>query len=138
MYQRLLVRIVVVAAAGTFAAVTLSQTLPRREITSYAAADPTPLEGDPTREVRLISIVLPPGAVINFHRHNGDQWQMVQEGEVTFTIKGQAPRVLKVGDSVYIPRGTVHRNQNLGEKPSRSVELMIVDKGKPLGVPDAE
>jgi quercetin dioxygenase-like cupin family protein len=55
----------------------------------------------------------------------------VQEGEVTFTIKGQAPRTLKAGDSVYIPRGTVHRNQNLTDKPARSIELVIIDKDKP-------
>ena len=29
---------------------------------------------------------------------------------------------------VYIPRGTVHRNQNLSGQPVRTVELMIVDK----------
>ena len=38
---------------------------------------------------------------------------------------------LKVGDSVYIPRGTVHRNQNLTDKPARSIELVIIDKDKP-------
>ena len=47
------------------------------------------------------------------------------------TIKGQAPRTLKVGDSVYIPRGTVHRNQNMTDKPARSIELNIMDKDKP-------
>jgi quercetin dioxygenase-like cupin family protein len=66
-----------------------------------------------------------------FHRHPGDQWSAAQEGEVTFTIKGQAPRILKVGDSVYIPRGTVHRNQNLTDKPARSIEVNIFDKDKP-------
>ena len=55
----------------------------------------------------------------------------MQEGEVTLTIKGQEPRTLKVGDSVYIPRGTVHRNQNLTDKPARSIELNIMDKDKP-------
>jgi quercetin dioxygenase-like cupin family protein len=33
-------------------------------------------------------------------------------------IQGQAPRMLKAGDSAYIPRGTVHRNQNLTDKPA--------------------
>jgi len=45
--------------------------------------------------------------------------------------QGQAPRTLKAGDSVYIPRGTVHRNQNLTDKPARSIELVIIDKDKP-------
>jgi len=98
----------------------------------------TVLENDPSREVRLTSVTLLPGGGSNFHRHPGDQWAAIQEGEVTFTIKGQPSRKLKAGDWVHIPRGTVHRNQNLTDKPSRSIELVIVDKDKPQNeqVPD--
>jgi quercetin dioxygenase-like cupin family protein len=90
-----------------------------------------PLENDPSRVVRLQSVVIPAGAGNQFHRHPGDQWWAVQEGEVTYTIKGKAPRVLKVGEFVYVPRGTVHRNQNLSGMPARSIELNITDKDKP-------
>jgi quercetin dioxygenase-like cupin family protein len=90
-----------------------------------------PLEKDPTRQVRLQSVVIPPGAGNQFHRHPGDQWWAVQEGEVTYTVKGQAPRVLKPGEYVYVPRGTVHRNQNMTNRPVRSIELNITDKDKP-------
>jgi quercetin dioxygenase-like cupin family protein len=90
-----------------------------------------PLEKDPSRQVRLQNVVIPPGAGNQFHRHPGDQWWAVQEGEVTFTVKGQPPRVLKPGDYVYVPRGTVHRNQNLTNRPARSIELNITDKDKP-------
>ena len=55
-----------------------------------------PLEKDPTRQVRLQSVVIPAGAGNQFHRHPGDQWWAVQEGEVTFTVKGQPPRTLKL------------------------------------------
>ena len=117
-------------AIGIAAATAWSQTPapPRFQATPYFT---TPLEGDASRIVKLQSVVIPPGAGNEFHRHPGDQWAAVQEGEVTFTIKGQAPRTLKVGDSVYIPRGTVHRNQNLTDKPARSIELVIVEKDKP-------
>jgi quercetin dioxygenase-like cupin family protein len=90
-----------------------------------------PLEKDPSRIVRMQNVVLPPGAGNQFHRHPGDQWWAVQEGEVTFTIKGEAPRVMKAGDWVYVPRGTVHRNQNLSGRPARSIEVNITDKDKP-------
>ena len=56
---------------------------------------------------------------------------MVQEGEITYTVKGEEPKVVKAGDAVYIPRSTVHRNQNLSSQPVRTGELMIVDKDKP-------
>ena len=45
-----------------------------------------PLENDPSRVVRLQSVVIPAGAGNQFHRHPGDQWWAVQEGEVTYTI----------------------------------------------------
>ena len=66
-----------------------------------------------------------------FHRHPGDQWTAVQEGEVTFTVKGKPPQVLKAGDSNYVPRGTIHRQQNLSDKPARYIEMRVFDKGKP-------
>jgi len=90
-----------------------------------------PLEKDPSRVVRLQNVVIPPGAGNQFHRHPGDQWWAVQEGEVTFTVKGQQPKVMKAGDFVYVPRGTIHRNQNLSKLPARSIELNITDKDKP-------
>ena len=90
-----------------------------------------PLEKDPTRQVRLQNVVIPPGAANKFHRHPGDQWWAVQEGEVQFQIKGQAPRVMHPGDYVFVPRGTIHRNMNMTDKPVRSIELNITDRGVP-------
>jgi len=90
-----------------------------------------PLEKDATRQVRLQSVIIPAGAANQFHRHPGDQWWAVQEGEVTYTVKGQPPRVLKPGDFVYVPRGTIHRNQNVSANPARAIELNITDKDKP-------
>src|SRR5438105_2495714 len=69
-----------------------------------------PLEKDPTREVGLQSVTMPPGAGNQFHRHPGDQWTAVQEGEVTFTIKGQPPQGLKAGDHNHVP----HSDENRG------------------------
>ena len=60
-----------------------------------------------------------------FHRHPGDQWWAVQEGEVTFTIKGQQPRLMKAGEFVYLPSGTVHRNQNLLKLPPRAINALF-------------
>jgi len=121
-----------IIAAGMAAAAALSQ-----QATPPASgfqAKPyfqMPLEKDPSRVVRLQNVVIPPGAGNQFHRHPGDQWWAVQEGEVTFTVKGQQPKVMKAGDFVYVPRGTIHRNQNLSKLPARSIELNITDKDKP-------
>ena len=57
------------------------------------------------------------------------------DGEITFTVKGEAPRVLKTGEYVYIPRGTIHRNENKSAAPTRTIELLIKDKDKPQNIP---
>ena len=124
-----LIGLVVIAAAAMAAAAAWSQApAPAFQNHRYFT---TPLENDPNREVGMQSVTMPPGAGNQFHRHPGDQWTAVQEGEVTFTIKGQPPHILKAGDSNYVPRGTVHRQQNLSDKPARYIEMRIFDKGKP-------
>jgi quercetin dioxygenase-like cupin family protein len=131
--RKVMISAVVVAAAGVIAMAAMSQTPQpaqplQNQVKRYISS---PLEGDATREVRLQSVTIPPGGANQFHRHPGDQWATVQEGEVVYTAKGEEPRILKVGDAVYIPRGTIHRNQNVSDKPARTVELVIVDKDKP-------
>jgi quercetin dioxygenase-like cupin family protein len=119
----------VLVATGMLAAAAWSQTAaPALQNKRYFTM---PLENDSTREVGLQSVTMPPGAGNEFHRHPGDQWTAVQEGEVTYTIKGQKPLALKAGDSNYVPRGTIHRQQNLSDKPARYIEMRVFDKGKP-------
>jgi quercetin dioxygenase-like cupin family protein len=97
----------------------------------------TPLEKDPSRVVQMqMQLHLPNRPGNGFHTHNGDQWEVVIDGEITYTVKGQPPQVLKAGDSVYIPRGTIHRNENNSKLPARTVELLIMDKDKPQNNPD--
>jgi quercetin dioxygenase-like cupin family protein len=132
--NRLVVPSVIIIAVAAAGGAAWSQTpapapAPNPNVTVYYT---TPLEHDQSRFVRLQSVTIPAGQGNNFHRHPGDQWSAVQEGEVTLTIQGQPPRTLKAGDSAYIPRGTVHRNQNLTDKPARTIELNIMDKDKPL------
>jgi quercetin dioxygenase-like cupin family protein len=120
---------VVLAATGLAAATAWSQTAaPQAQNNRYFTM---PLEKDPTREVGLQSVTMPPGAGNTFHRHPGEQWTAIQEGEITFTIQGKPPQVLKAGEYNYVPRGTIHRQQNLSGRPARYIEMRIFDKGKP-------
>ncbi len=123
----------VLAATCMFAPAAWSQAAtPDRQTIRYFT---TPLEKDPTRGVEMVSITVPPGAGNEFHRHAGDQWTAVQEGEVTFTIRGQPPVVLKAGEGNHVARGIVHRQQNLSDKPARYIVINILDKGKPVAEP---
>jgi quercetin dioxygenase-like cupin family protein len=124
-------RLIVTALAVAFsmvAKVAWSQTPPSNNVVTYFNA---PLEHDALRLVMLRSVTIPAGGGSTFHRHPGDQWYVVEEGEWTFIVKGQPDRVLRAGDNVFIPRGTVHRTQNAGDKPTRAIEFMILDKDKP-------
>jgi len=118
-----------------FAPTAWSQETPARQTIRYFT---TAVEKDPTREAEMVSITVPPGAGNEFHRHPGDQWTAVQEGEVTFTIRGQPPVVLKAGESNYVPRGIVHRQQNLSGKAARYIVINIFDKGKIAAEPVPE
>jgi quercetin dioxygenase-like cupin family protein len=124
--------------AGTFATAASAQTPSSPSGPAFSKRFfTTPLEKDPSRVVQMqMQLHLPNRPGNGFHTHNGDQWEAVIEGEITYTVKGQPPRVLKVGDSVYIPRGTIHRNENKSDAPARTVELLIMDKDKPQNNPE--
>jgi hypothetical protein len=49
-----------------------------------------------------------------------------------------SPRWCSRGDSNYVPRGTIHRQQNLTDKPARYIEMRIFDKDKPAAEQVAE
>jgi quercetin dioxygenase-like cupin family protein len=98
-------------------------------VTIYQLTD---LEKDSSRFVKLQTTLFPPEGGKRFHRHPGDQWFAVQEGELTYTVKGQPPRTMKAGESVYIARGTIHQTENLSGGNARAIELNIMDKDKPF------
>lgn len=91
----------------------------------------SPLEGDPTKEVWLCQILVPAKNGDEFHRHPGDRWVTVLEGELLCIIRDGEIKTLKAGESLYIPRGTIHQNRNVSDKPTRTAEFLILDKGKP-------
>jgi quercetin dioxygenase-like cupin family protein len=118
----------VLVAAGMAAVAWAQGAAPQAQNNRYFTM---PLEKDPTREVGLQSVTMPPGAGNQFHRHPGEQWTAIQEGEITFTVQGKPPQVLKAGEYNYVPRGTIHRQQNLSGKQARYIEMRIFDKGVP-------
>jgi quercetin dioxygenase-like cupin family protein len=120
---------------GDIACAQTAKTPVENIVTIYQLTD---LEKDPSRFVRLQTTIFPPGGGNRFHRHPGDQWFAVQDGELAYTVKGQPVRIMKAGDSVYIARGTIHQTENLSGGNARAIELNIMDKDKPFfeQVPD--
>jgi quercetin dioxygenase-like cupin family protein len=73
-----------------------------------------------------------PGAVSPLHRHNGDQWSVVELGEVAISVNGEPEKTYKVGDRLHIPAGVPHSGVNHGSTPARVMEMFVIEKGKPL------
>src|SRR6267378_751438 len=101
--RRSTMTLAIVAVAGTIATAASAQTSTSPTGPAFSTRFfTTPLENDPSREVRMqMQLHLPNRPGNPFHTHSGDQWEAVIEGEITFTVRGQEPRVLKAGESVY-------------------------------------
>lgn len=59
----------------------------------------------------------------NFIRHPGEEFVYVLEGQLTFQIENQEPRVLEPGDSIYFDSGLGHAYLSTGAREAR---LLVV------------
>jgi quercetin dioxygenase-like cupin family protein len=73
-----------------------------------------------------------PGGAIGRHTHPGEELSIVLEGALTLEIDGQPARVVKAGESFFIPAGTVHAGKNAGSGKAVVFATYIVEKGKPV------
>jgi len=89
----------------------------------------------PGREAIVARVEIAAGARAARHTHPGDEISYVAEGEVELIVDGQAPRIVKAGESFVIPAGTVHEAHNPGAVPVKLVGVYVLEKGKPLATP---
>lgn len=86
----------------------------------------------PGREVVQVRVEIDPGHGVPRHTHPGDEIMYVAEGTLEYVPDGKPPVVLKAGQSVFIPAGTVHAAKNPGTANGASIATYFVEKGKPL------
>ena len=91
----------------------------------------TPLENDAGRIVKLQTVTIPPGASNEFHRHTATSGPPSRKAKSPSPSRARRRAPSRSATASTFPRGTVHRNQNLTDKPARSIELVIIDKDKP-------
>lgn len=90
------------------------------------------------KEIVIGTATLPPGSVIGYHTHPGDEVGYVVKGRLIWKTQGQPDRVLKAGDSFFNPRGAVHSVAAVpGSTGGTAVSTWIVDKGVPMSTPVA-
>jgi quercetin dioxygenase-like cupin family protein len=92
--------------------------------------------GVPGKEIVIGTATLPPGSVIGYHTHPGDEVGYVLKGNLIWKTQGQPDRALKAGDSFFNPRGAVHSLVAApGSHGGMAVSTWIVDKGVPMSTP---
>jgi quercetin dioxygenase-like cupin family protein len=92
---------------------------------------PSEITGVSGHELRAIHNDFAPGAGTPRHVHPGDQWTVVEIGQVTMIVNDGEPKVMKAGEMVRIPAGIPHETYNRTDQPARTLEIFVLDKGKP-------
>jgi quercetin dioxygenase-like cupin family protein len=77
-----------------------------------------------------------PSVAIGRHAHPGSESGCVMAGSLELLIDGQAPRLLKDGDSYQVPPGAVH-DAKAGPEGAEVIATCVVQKRKPLSTPAA-
>lgn len=132
MKHKLSVKKIVVAAAALVAvgavvaqASGITRTLVARNDVSFA----------PNREAVVVRADVAANAAAGRHTHPGDEVGYVMEGQLQLTVEGQAPRLVKAGESFTVPAGVPHDAHNDGTGTAKLVGVYLVEKGKPLVIP---
>ncbi|HEY4291884.1 cupin domain-containing protein [Luteibacter sp.] len=95
------------------------------------------LKDNPGKEITMISVDYPPGAIEHMHRHDAHAMLYVIEGNIVMGVKGKPEQTLKAGDTFYEGLDDIHtvgRNASKTE-PARFVVFILKDKNKPLVIP---
>lgn len=90
----------------------------------------------PGREVVQVRVDFGPGVSAPRHSHPGEEIVYAIEGQLEYQVEGQPPQTLSPGDVLFIPSGAIHEVRNVGSGPAAELATYIVEKGKPLVVPD--
>ena len=91
-----------------------------------------PAEG--AREVVQALAEIAAGGATGRHSHNGPETGYVLEGSSLLEVDGDAPRMIKAGDSYFIPAGKIHDAKAQGGA-TKVLATYVVEKGKPLATP---
>ena len=88
----------------------------------------------PGREVVQVRIDFAAGSSFGKHKHPGEEIIYVTEGLLEYEIEGKPPVILKAGEVLFIPAGTIHAAKNIGSTNAAELATYIVEKGKQLVV----
>ncbi|WP_448097965.1 cupin domain-containing protein [Luteibacter yeojuensis] len=92
------------------------------------------LKDYPGKEITLINVDYPPGAVDPVHRHDAHAVVYVLEGSIVMGVRGQPEKTLKGGETFYEGPDDVHTIGRNASKtaPARFVVFLLKDKKNPI------
>ncbi|MDQ7879003.1 cupin domain-containing protein [Microbacterium sp. QXD-8] len=106
----------------------------RPEVQVLSSVDLAAIDG--ARDAMTIHVTLPPASPgTRPHRHSGPAFGYVVEGELLFELEGEAPRVVKAGETFWEPGGDVIHYQdanNLADESTTFVVTMLCIPGEPM------
>lgn len=106
----------------------------RPAVQVLSSVDLTAIDGD--RDAMTIHVTLPPASPgTRPHRHSGPAFGYVVDGELLFELEGEAPRVVKAGETFWEPGGDVIHYQdanNLADGATTFVVTMLCVPGEPM------
>ncbi len=95
------------------------------------------LQDYPGKEVLMLTVEYPPGAVESVHRHDAHAFVYVLEGTIVMGVAGSEPVTLNPGQTFHEGPDDIHtigRNASK-EKPAKFVVFLLKDRDKPPVIP---
>jgi quercetin dioxygenase-like cupin family protein len=93
-----------------------------------------PVTGDPNKETVMIRVHWPPNVSTGRHTHPGDEYGTVLEGTLISQDEGGEWKTYNAGESYHKVTGVVHETKS-GDQPAKSLNVFVVEKGKPMVQP---
>ena len=69
----------------------------------------------------MIAVIQPGGRPAEFSQHPGQEFLLVLEGEIRFTLTGSEPMAMSAGDSIYYESDRQHMVENVDEQHEAEV-----------------
>lgn len=91
----------------------------------------------PGKEVLMITVDYPPGAVDPVHRHDADSYVYVLEGSIVMQVQGGEEVTLTAGQTFYEGPDDIHTvGRNASQtRPARFLVVLVKEKGVPFFIP---
>jgi quercetin dioxygenase-like cupin family protein len=128
--------IVVLAAAPLYAQqAPLPTVTPPPGLKATVLVTETQVTGVPDKVFVLLTAEFAPGSTTRRHTHPGDEYGTVVEGTIVTQQAGGEWKTVTSGESYYVPAWVVHETKNITDKPARTYNAFIIEKGKPRVIP---